>query len=147
METATTASQASSDRDAEPEEEPIKDKPKKTSTLLKPGKKTKQKALKSPTRRRKVRKAKEESKEDEKGDDEDYEEEVVEEGNKKEAASLNKMEKKGSESKRRGLAVGKWREEKAPYVTVREARMVKLADKVSKHGILIAFIRTYSYNF
>lgn len=149
VETAATASQASPD----PEEEPIKNKPKKTSTLLKPGKKTKQKVLKSPRRRRKVTKAKEESKEDEKGDDDEGdddegdEEEVVEEGNKKEVASLNKMEKEGSESKGRRLTVGKLREEKTPYVTIREAKMVTLADKVSKHGILIAFIRTFSYNF
>lgn len=128
-----TAPQASSDHDAESEEEQIKEKPKKTSTLTVPGKKTKQKALKSPKRRKKVSKTREGGKEDEKGDNEDKEEEeeIVEEEHKKETGAIIKKEKKGLGFKRRDLVVGECREEKAPYVTVREARMVTLADKVS----------------
>ena len=100
-----------------------------------PGKKTKQKTLKSPKKRKKASKAKEGGKEGEKGDDEDNEEEeeVVEESDKNQTEPLTKKEKRGFGMKRRDLVVGECREEKAPYVKVREARMVTLADKVSNH--------------
>ena len=96
-----------------------------------PGKKTKQKTLKSPKKRKKASKAKEGGKEGEKGDDEDKEGEVVEEEDKKQTEPVTEKEKKGFGIKRRDLVVGECREEKAPYVKVREARMVTLADKVS----------------
>lgn len=101
-----------------------------------PGKKTRHKTLKSPKKRKKVSKAKEGGKESEKGDDEDKEEEeeVVEEEDKKQMEPVTKKEKKGSGIKRRDLAVGECREEKAPYVKVREARMVTLANKVSNRN-------------
>lgn len=99
-----------------------------------PGKKTKPKALKSLKKRKKVSKANQGGKEGEKDDGEDKEEEVVEEGDKKQTEPPTKTEKKGFGMKRRDLVVGECREEKAPYVKVREARMVTLADKVSKHG-------------
>ena len=108
-----------------------------------PGKKTKQKTLKSPKKRKKVSKAKEGGKEGEKGDDEDKEEEeeeeVVEDSDKKQTEPLTKKEKRGFGTKRRDVVVGECREEKAPYVKVREARMVTLADKVSNHK--------HNYNF
>lgn len=103
-----------------------------------PGKKTKQKTLKSPKKRKKVSKTKEGEKEGEKGDDEDKEEEeeeeVVEEEDKKQTEPVTKKDEKGFGIKRRDLVVGECREEKAPYVKVREARMVTLADKVSNNN-------------
>lgn len=101
-----------------------------------PGKKTKQKTLKSPKKRKKVSKTKEGQKEGEKGDDEDKEEEeeVVEEEDKKQTEPITKKDEKGFGIKRRDLVVGECREEKAPYVKVREARMVTLADKVSNNN-------------
>ena len=134
METAVPASQASSDHDEESGEEQIKEKTKKASTLMVPGKKTKAKSLKSPKKRKKASKAKEGVKEGEKGDVEGKEEDVVKEEGKKQTEPPTKTEKKGFGTKRRGLVVGECREEKAPYVKVREARMVTLADKVSKQS-------------
>jgi len=133
VETAVTTSQASSDHDEESGGEQVKEKTKKASTLMVPGKKTKAKVLKSPKKRKKASKAKEGVKESEKGGDEGKEEGVVEEGDKQQTEPPTKTEKKGFEMKR-GLVVGECREEKAAYVKVREARMVTLADKVSNHG-------------
>ena len=99
-----------------------------------PKNKTKQKALKSPKKRKKVSKAKDGGKEGEKGDEEDKEEEGVEEGDKRQTESLTRKETKGFGMKLRDSVAGECREEKAPYVTVREAKMVTLADKVSNHS-------------
>lgn len=131
METAATPPQASSEHDTESGEEEVRQKPKKASKLTVPTKKPKQRTVKSPRKRKKAVKAREEDKQEK--EDEVGEEEVIGEGDKDKARTPTKKEEKGVGFKRkaRDLVVGECREEKAPYVTVREARMVTLADKVS----------------
>ena len=146
VETAAAAPQASSEQYTEPVEQRIKEKPRKASALTVPGKKPKQKSVKSPKRRRKVSTTKDGGKEERKGDEgelddemeeeeeevvEEEEEEVVRKEDRKETKLPKEKETKGFGFKRRDLVVGECREEKAPYVTVREAKMVTLADKVS----------------
>ena len=143
VETAGTPSQASSESETESSEEEVKEtkeKSKKTSKLTVPTKTgTKQKAVKSPrTKRKKVAKGKKKDKQEEE-EEEVKEEEDVEEKDKIKTKTPLKKEEKGLGLKRKGrdLVVGECREEKAPYVKVREARMVTLADKVSTcHGIV-----------
>lgn len=133
VEKAATAPQTSSEHDTESGEEEIKVKPKKASKLAVPAKKQKQKPVKSPKRRKKVSKAKQQGKEIEQ-EEEEEEEEVFEEEDKNETKALKapkQKQKKGFGFKPRDLVLGECREEKAPYVTVREAKMVTLADKVS----------------
>lgn len=141
VETAASAPQAS-EQYSESGEEQAKEKPRKASTLTVPGKEPKQKSVKSSKRHRKVSKAKEGGKEEEKDDDDEGEEteeeeeeeeegEVLEGKDRKETKRPKEKETKGFGFKRRDLVVGECREEKAPYVKVREARMVTLADKVS----------------
>ena len=138
--TENTARQAFSEEHSETEEDRIKEKPRNASTSKRPGKKPKQKSVKSPKRGRKASKVKQVEKEGEdKADDtdeneemeEEEDEEVVEEEDQKETKTSKKKETRVSGFKRRDLVVGECREEKAPYVKVREARMVTLADKVS----------------
>ena len=143
VETAGTPSRASSESETESSEEEVKEtkeKSKKTSKLTVPTKTgTKQRAVKSPrTKRKKVAKGKKKDKQEEEEEEEVKEEEDVEEKDKIKTKTPLKKEEKGLGLKRKGrdLVVGECREEKAPYVKVREARMVTLADKVSIcHGI------------
>lgn len=150
METTAASPQASSKQSTKRGEERIKDKPKKGSAPTVPAKKPKQKAVKSPKKQKKLTAKKVtdrgKQKEDDDGDDEadedeeleEEEEEVLEEGDKKEAKAVKKEETKRFGVKRRNLLVGECREEKAPYVKVREARMVTLADKVS--NVTVAYL-------
>ncbi|KAJ7392671.1 hypothetical protein OS493_010322 [Desmophyllum pertusum] len=134
VEKAATAPQTSSEHDTESGEEEIKVKPKKASKLAVPAKKQKQKPVKSPKRRKKVSKAKQQGKEIEQ-EEEEEEEEVFEEEDKNETKALKapkQKQKKGFGFKPRDLVLGECREEKAPYVTVREAKMVTLADKTTQ---------------
>ena len=144
VETAGTPSQASSESESESGEEEVKEtkeKSKKASKLTVPTKTgTKQRAVKSPrTKRKKVAKGKKKDKQEEEEEEEEVkEEDDVEEEDKSKPKTPLKKEEKGLGLKRKGrdLVVGECREEKAPYVKVREARMVTLADKVSTcHGI------------
>lgn len=139
VETESTAPRSSEQYSDSGEERATK-KPRKASTLKGPGKKPKQKSVKSPKRQRRVSKAKDGGKEEEKDDDEEEDEETEEEEeegevlegkDRKETKRAKEKETKGFGFKRRDLVVGECREEKAPYVKVREARMVTLADKVS----------------
>ena len=130
VETVETPPQDSTEQDTDSGEEEIKEKSTKTSKLTVPAKKSKPRQAKSPRKRRQAAKVK---KEDKKGEEEDKkEDENTEEDDKVTKKPQKKKEDKGGGSKRktRDLVVGECREEKAPYVTVREARMVTLADKV-----------------
>ncbi|XP_073254789.1 uncharacterized protein [Porites lutea] len=129
VETVDTPPQDSTEQDTDSGEEEIKEKSTKVSKLAVPAKKSKPRQAKSPRKRKQAAKVK---KEDKKEDEEDKkEDDNTEEEDKVTKKPQKKKEDKGGGSKRktRDLVVGECREEKAPYVTVREARMVTLADK------------------
>lgn len=131
VETADTPPQDSTEHDTDSGEEEIKEKSTKTSKLAVPGvKKSKPRQGKSRRKRKQAAKVKKEDKKEEEEDKK--EDENTEEEDKVTKKPQKKKEDKGGGSKRKtsDLVVGECREEKAPYVTVREARMVTLADKV-----------------
>ena len=130
VETVDTPPQDSTEHDTDSGEEEIKEKSTKVSKLTVPAKKSKPRQAKSPRKRKQAAKVKKEDKKEEEEDKK--EDENTEEDDKVSKKRQEKKEDKGGGSKRktRDLVVGECREEKAPYVTVREARMVTLADKV-----------------
>ena len=130
------------------EEEP-KAKTKETTKLTVPKGDSKNRTAKSPRKpkRKKAVKVKQGDKDDksekdvkdveeEEEEDEEEEEEEKEEEEDKEEAKDKEKEPKKKDTKRTGyrgkrILVDECREEKAPYVKVREARMLTVANKVS----------------
>ena len=135
------------------EEEP-KAKTKETTKLTVPKGDSKNRAAKSPRKPKRkkavkvkqgekddqsekdVREVEEEEEEDEEEEEEEEKEEEEEEEKDKEEAKEKEKEPKKKDTKRTGyrgkrILVDECREEKAPYVKVREARMLTVANKVS----------------
>ena len=109
-------------------EEEVMAESKHTLEVPVPTKKPKAKPAASPRKAKQGSKGKEKMKENEKKEDS-----VAEIDIKAEAAAKKKTkQERGGGLKSRDLVVGECREEKAPYVSVREAKMVTLSEKVSR---------------